>query len=320
MTPLPIDATASVLENPNRRRICGCSRSKSGSRLPSTGKPVADTIRTSARALWRSRAFSFTAVISVALGVTLAAAVGAVANAYLVRSLPFEHADRLYHISYAEPRQPEPRGARLIDWAALGSVVELADSTGVARLFLPGEPGLQEVQGLRTLPRSVQGIGFAVAAGRSFIEADFTPGAPTTMLISRRLWYGRFNGDSSVIGRSVLLAPAGGFAEARPVRIIGVLDRPVRDVLTFERGEVDVIYPLRESSTVYLVRIRPGVTRATAERAINEAFRSVAAAIPQGWHGVRLESVNDRYVAPCVPCSWDSRSPLVSCWRSCWRM
>ena len=262
---------------------------------------MADTIRTSARALWRSRAFSFTAIVSVALGVTLAAAVGAVANAYLVRSLPFAHADRLYHISYSQPRQPEPRGARLIDWAALGNVVELADSTGLTRLFLPGEPGLQEVQGLRTLPRSAQGIRFAVAVGRSFIESDFAPSAPATMLISRRLWFGRYNGDSSVIGRSVLLAPAGGFAEATPVRIIGVLDRPVRDVLTFERGEVDVIYPLRESATVYLVQTRPGVTRAIAERAIDRAFRTVATEIPAGWHGVRLESVNDRYAAPVRP-------------------
>jgi putative ABC transport system permease protein len=262
---------------------------------------VADTIHTTARALWRNRAFSFTAIGSVALGVTLAASVGAVANAYLIRSLPFEHADRLYHISYSEPRQPEPRGARLIDWAALGNVVELADSTGFARLFLSGELGLQEVQALRTLPRSAQGIGFPVAAGRSFIESDFAPGAPLTMLISRTLWFGRYNADSSVIGRSVLLAPAGGSLNATPVRIIGVLDRPVRTVLTFERGEVDVIYPLRESAAVYLVRTRPGVTRAAAERAIDRAFRSVATAIPPGWHGLRLESVNDRYVEPVRP-------------------
>src|SRR6185437_14396865 len=152
-------------------------------------------------------------------------------------------------ISYSAPRRPEPRGARLIDWAALDNVVELADSTGSARLFLPGEPGLQEVQALRTLPRSAQGIGFPVAVGRPFVESDFAPGASATMLISRKLWFGRYNGDSSVIGRSVLLAPAGGFADATPVRIIGVLKRPVRTVLTFERGEVDLIYPLRESAT-----------------------------------------------------------------------
>src|SRR6185437_3829041 len=77
--------------------------------------------------------------------------------------------------------------------------------------------------------------------------------------------------------------------------------RPMRDVLTFERGELDVVYPLRESATVYLVRTRPGVTRATAEQAIDRAFRSVATAIPDGWHGVHLESVNERYVAPVRP-------------------
>jgi len=262
---------------------------------------VADAIRTAARALWRNRAFALTAIASVALGVTLAATVGAVANAYLIRSLPFTNAERLFHVSYAETRQPEPSGVGLIDWVALGNVVELADSTGFVRLQLPGEPWLQEVQGLRTLPQSVQGIGFAVAAGRRFAESDFMPGAPLTMLISRKLWLDRYRGDSSVIGRFVSVAPAGGFTEAVSTQIIGVLDRPVRSVRTFERGEVDVIVPMRGNAAVYLVRTRAGVPRDVAEHEIAAGFHRVASAIPAGWRGVRLESVHDRYTAPVRP-------------------
>ncbi|MGH7653684.1 MAG: ABC transporter permease [Gemmatimonadaceae bacterium] len=259
---------------------------------------MSDSLRTTVRALCRDRAFSLTAVASVALGVTLATTVGAVVNAYLIRSLPFANANRLYHLSYSEPRHPEPRGVRLIDWPALQGIVDLADSTGLVRLHLTGAPWLEEVQGLRTLPHSVQGINFPVAVGRRFTEPDFAPGASPAMLISRKLWIERYHGDSSVIGRFVPLAPADGFADPVRTQIIGVLSQPVRAAEVFERGEVDVIVPLRDNATAYMVRLRPGVTREVAEREINRELRRVATAIPEGWPGVHLESLHDRYTAP----------------------
>jgi len=53
----------------------------------------------------------------------------AVVNAYLIRSLPYPAADRLYHVIYAPPGRPEPRGMALIDWPSLAEVVDVADTS-----------------------------------------------------------------------------------------------------------------------------------------------------------------------------------------------
>jgi putative ABC transport system permease protein len=52
-------------------------------------------IRLSFRALRRNPGFTIVAVGSLTLGLTLAASTFAVVNAYLIRSFPYPHAERL---------------------------------------------------------------------------------------------------------------------------------------------------------------------------------------------------------------------------------
>ena len=68
-------------------------------------------VRLAARALRRTPGFTTITVSSLVLGLTLAASAIAVANAYLIRSLPYPAADRLYHVRYAPPG-PRSTGSR----------------------------------------------------------------------------------------------------------------------------------------------------------------------------------------------------------------
>lgn len=101
-------------------------------------KEITSEIRRAARNLARTPRFTIVAVACLAAGVAVAAAAIAVANAYLVRPLPYLGADRLYHVVYAQPGRPEPRGMTALDWTALRDVVEVADGSTVAvvRMFL----------------------------------------------------------------------------------------------------------------------------------------------------------------------------------------
>ena len=47
----------------------------------------------------------------------------AVANAYLLRTLPYPAADRLYTVEYAPPRRA-PRDMERLDWRPLDDIVE----------------------------------------------------------------------------------------------------------------------------------------------------------------------------------------------------
>jgi hypothetical protein len=90
-------------------------------------------LRYSARTLTKNKGFTIVAVSSLALGFALVATTLAVVNAYLIRSMPFPAADRLYHVIYTAPGAPEPRGVATLDWKSLSDVVEAPDASQLAR-------------------------------------------------------------------------------------------------------------------------------------------------------------------------------------------
>jgi hypothetical protein len=97
---------------------------------------LARDIRLAARALRRTPGFTAVTVASLVTGLTLAASTIAVANAYLIRSLPYPEADRLYHVMYAPPGPYEPGGMSALDWRSLGDVVEYPVTAASATVYL----------------------------------------------------------------------------------------------------------------------------------------------------------------------------------------
>lgn len=58
------------------------------------------------------------------MAVALQTSAIAVVNAYLLRGLPYPHADHLYNVVYAQPPERPPEGLSALDWSALDDVVE----------------------------------------------------------------------------------------------------------------------------------------------------------------------------------------------------
>lgn len=91
------------------------------------------------RALRRSAGFTAVAVATLGLGLALGGMTRAVVNAYLIRSLPYPEADRLYHVRYAPPGPVEPRGMSALDWSSVGDVVEYAVTSLGETYYLTGQ-------------------------------------------------------------------------------------------------------------------------------------------------------------------------------------
>src|ERR1041385_4336139 len=81
-------------------------------------------LRQSVRALTLSKGFTVAVVATLAAAVALETTTLSVVNAYLVRSLPYPAAERLYRIEYAAPGARAPRDLELADWSSLSDVVE----------------------------------------------------------------------------------------------------------------------------------------------------------------------------------------------------
>jgi len=254
-----------------------------------------------ARSLCRNKGFTLVAVLSLSLGFALAATTMAVVNAYLIRSMPYPAADRLYRVIYSPRGVPNPGGLQKLDWQALSEFVELTDRSQPTLSAITEAGYTQEVLGLMASRGSVEAIGVRTVLGRTLQEDDFRPDAERVALIGQALWKERFGADPNVIGRVFRVGSITRPQASESFRIVGVLTPDFRYVLTYARGLIDFVTPSRNPSEAFLVRLRAGIPAGFAERQITEAVRSSATSLPPNWNGVRLESVQAEYVAELRP-------------------
>src|SRR5262245_21185356 len=187
------------------------------------------------RALRRSPVFTIAAVATIALGVGASTAIFSVANAVLLRPLPYDHPDRLV-VVYMDLRTRNNFGLPLstenffdIRDGSTGSFEDMA-AFRTNRQVLPGADGSPEQIRLALVTTNFfRVLGHRVALGRDFQDTDGMPQPlsstpqfdavtaplPTFAILSYEYWQRRYGGDRTVIGQRLPGGP-------RP-EIVGVL-------------------------------------------------------------------------------------------------
>jgi putative ABC transport system permease protein len=151
---------------------------------------------------------SFTAaiVLTIALGIGGTTALFSVVNAVLLRRLPYANPERVVVL-----RERVGRGDGLgsvaigpfVDWTEQSTSFE-ATALAQGRTFnlTDGEPA--RYSGARVTPRYFQVLHMAPALGRYFLPDETD--ASRVVVLSHSLWQSHFNGDSSIVGREILLS------------------------------------------------------------------------------------------------------------------
>ncbi|HEX6943855.1 MAG TPA: ABC transporter permease, partial [Gemmatimonadaceae bacterium] len=121
--------------------------------------------------------------------------------------------------------------------------------------------------------------------GRTLVESDEQAGAPLVAVIGYDLWQNRFNGDSSVVGRTVRLTSA-------PATIVGVMP----DGFAFPRTQemwvplrIDVSgYDHRQGMAIRIIgRLAPGASIEQARTELTNLGRIAATDFPQTHQNLR---------------------------------
>ena len=251
------------------------------------------------RQLLKNPGFTAVAVLTLALGLALTASTLAIVNAYLLRSLPYPTAERIYHLRYAPVGPWEPRGMTGIDWKSLEDVVADSITSSGVTFYLRDAGSRKRARGLQVSPGFLRGLGVQAMIGRTFAEEEFAAGAESVAVISHELWRERFGSDPQVIGRPLRVTREDERAET--LRIVGVLPPGFwfgRD----SSAKVDVMTPLRTRMRSYMVRLREGVPVSLRGTADYGSRRRVSVRIfgPIG-PACHLQSVHDRYVENIRP-------------------
>lgn len=229
-------------------------------------------IRHGVRVLSRTPGFAAVAILTVALGIGMNAAMFSVVNALLLKPLPYRDADRIVMVWGTWPQKGFPRlplfNPEFLDIQRGNHV--FAETAGFklfsANLTGAGEP--ERLDGARASASFFPILGVPPLLGRTFTAPEDTPGSNRVVVLSHGLWQRRFGGDRHVIGRGVAL-------DGATYTVIGVMPEEFRFSMSVKLTEltsppVDFWTPLAltpderqayGSVSMYtLARLKPGVT------------------------------------------------------------
>jgi len=227
--------------------------------------------------------FTAVAVLTLALGIGATTAIFSVADAVLLRPLPYPDPGRLMVLWGARGTQ-RPLLFPITDFVDWRSRTHSFVDMGIARVQsvnLTGSDAPDRLIGSFVTASTLPLFGARMAAGRSFTEEETAIGAGQQVaVLSYGVWQGRFGGAPDIIGRTVIL-------NGRPHVVIGVMAADYHDPF----GAVDVWLPItsapnpawftRGQAAVWgVARLKPGITQADAQRDLSGIAAQLAAEYP----------------------------------------
>jgi len=255
-------------------------------------------VRYGLRMLRRTPGFTIVAVASLAVGIGANGAILGVMDAVRHQMLPFPDDARLVVVKTVPLDDPSrTANASLPDYVAWKARSQAFEAIGASlvdqRDFGADPPNVPErIYGQLFSPSLFETLRVQPALGRVFTEEEAQPDAPAPVLvISHRLWQGRFGGDPQIIGRQVR-------ANRLTCTVIGVMPPTFRypDDRTQYWAPMPVNRIQAQGSARYFLvtaRLRTTASAAQAEADLASIAADLAREFPErhkGW-GVRVQPI-----------------------------
>jgi predicted permease len=249
----------------------------------------------SLRMLRQSPLFTAVAVTSLALGIGANTAIFTLVDAILLRWLPVKNPQELVILA-RNPSQPitnssYPDYCYLRDHSRSYAGLIAFWSGGVTRFGLPGENGSSQLVALALVSGNYfETLGVPPALGRMFNPGDNErQGAHPYVILGHAFWKRAFGGDTSVIGRDILLNGARwqvvgvareGFAGAT-VGVAPDVFAPIIMERSFWPNDIRALTDRAGGWVTMMGRLKPGVSRTQAEAELNVLWRQILEGDPK---------------------------------------
>src|SRR6266446_6321359 len=258
-------------------------------------------IRYAIRMLTKNAAFSFVAILSLALGIGANTTIFTVVNAILLNPLPVKDVSRVVEVDTVDSKTRVTAAKTVKLGMSYPNFQDYARQTQLfsAMTCLVGPLPLTWSGGAE--PRQVQGqmvsasyfdlLGLRPAAGRFFLpDEDTKPGGNNVAVLSYSLWTNKFGANPNIVGQNITL-------NATPYTVIGVAPHGFKGTFTFLNAEEVWIpvsmYPQvlagffkdnfntrRFLATVVYGRLKAGVSISAAEASLKTVAAGLESAFP----------------------------------------
>ncbi len=224
----------------------------------------------------RSPGFALAAVFTLALAITANVVVFGVLQALILRPIDVPHAEKVMTLARKDQPYPFFSYPEVRDVRDGNSVFSAVAAVMIENFGLDANGVTRPVWGAEVSGQYFEVVGIQPLLGRLLNRADDDhPGASESAVLSWPAWKNDFNGDASVVGRTVRI-------NKHPYTIVGVT--PEGFYGTEKMGQLDIFVPManeasleednwlevrRESHAYGVVRVKDGVTMAEVQAGLD---------------------------------------------------
>ncbi len=270
-------------------------------RLTERLEEVSSDVRLAVRQLIAAPGFTSVAALTLALGIGVNSAIFALADAALIRPLPFGQAERLVMLWERTPASPKtgvsPLNMR--DWSlqsrSFDGIAYVQRGMGGGPLLTAPDGSIETAERQSTSANFFDVLNVTPLVGRTFKPEDDGP-SPRLVLLGEAVWRRRFNADPSIAGRAVRL-------NGQPYTVVGVVAASVQFSRPAEIWTLSPQFPdtpvLRSMRAFDVVaRLKPGVTMEAAQVELGMVAGRLAREYPEAntGTGVIVEPVRSGIV------------------------
>src|SRR5688572_11793853 len=270
-------------------------------RLAQRLEEMRSDVRLALRQLISAPVFTLVAALTLALGIGVNSAIFSLADAALMRPLPFGQAERLVMLWERTPTSPKtgvsPLNMR--DWSlqsrSFEGIAFVQRGMGGGPLLTAPDGSIETAERQSTSANFFDVLNVTPIAGRTFKPEDDGP-SPRLVMLGEAVWRRRFSADPSIVGRAVRL-------NGQPYTVVGV----VADNVQFSRpAEIWTLSPQFPDTPVLrsmrafdvVARLKPGVTTEAAQVELGVVAERLAREYPDAntGAGVIVEPVRSGIV------------------------
>jgi putative ABC transport system permease protein len=181
---------------------------------------VLGDLRFGIRMLKKNPGHTAAAVVALALGIGLSAAMFSIVNGVILTGLPFARSDRLVYLgttNATKSRQELPLTlADFLDWQKRQTSFSGIAAFDATTINLSGDEKPERFDGGFMTANAFDLVGVPPLLGRTFLPAEDQPQAAPVAVLSYGLWKSRYGGDPQVVGRVIRVNGA-------PTTVVGVM-------------------------------------------------------------------------------------------------
>ena len=203
-----------------RARLGGVDAVREAVRDARGGRPLEDLARDlgyAVRGLRRNPGFTLAAVAALAGGIGVSTTAFTIVNA-VTRGLPVDEPDRIVRVGVLDasqrPGRVSPREFEV--WRSASTLAGIAAFSPTMATVSERGRSPEPVAAAYVSADTFGLLGERPVLGREFLPEDDRPGAPVVALLGDAVWRSRFNGDRSILDRSITVDDV-------PVTIVGVM-------------------------------------------------------------------------------------------------